>query len=417
MREGARIAAAIEIVGIVLKSNLPLKGIVKNYFLKRKYAGSSDRKKITDLVYNTFRDYPILYNICSHNNYDCIGRNLVLSECAIREGMQINFPELFKGKYSIKEEKSDVELFKKTQKFSILSKHRISEWLYDEALRSFGKDYDKVLESLRKPPTVDLRVNSLLTDRNTFKRLLKKKNIESEFTRFSPNGLRLNKRYNLKSLEEFNKGYAEFQNEGAQIVTRLLGAKGGMKVLDLCAGKGGKTLAMWSDMNGNGQIIATDISEKRLNFLRKKIVKYGLSEIKIIPYNTYFKDKFDLVLADVPCSGSGTWRRRPEEAIRLTDRSFKKILKFQKNILKNSAQFVATGGILAYVTCSLFKSENEDQVLDFLKNNSRFELIDLRLKWKGKLSCKPNNISKPWFALRPDIDNTDGFFVTLFKCI
>jgi len=191
----------------------------------------------------------------------------------------------------------------------------------------------------------------------------------------------------------------------------LSGVKENETVIDLCAGAGGKSLAL-SDLVQNIKIIATDIDVNRLERIKKRAIRLKVKE-KIIIEKDYnrIELKADRIICDVPCSGSGAWRRRPEEKLNLNKNKFQDLLHIQQNILKYGAGLVKIGGEIAYITCSILDDENKDQINLFLKNNSNFEIVDLQDSWNNITKSQEWYGKEPFCQLTPFVHKCDGFFL------
>ena len=219
----------------------------------------------------------------------------------------------------------------------------------------------------------------------------------------------------MKHIKEFKNELIEFQDEGSQLATLLSGVKEGEVILDLCAGAGGKSLLLAALAN-NVKVIATDFDSNRLNKIKLR-QSWNKQKNNIEIYDNYHNINLyaDRVICDVPCSGSGSWRRRPEEKIRISNNNFSDLLLVQQNILKRAAKFLKVGGELVYITCSLLKKENEDQVESFIKNNSKFQIVDLKYSWDNIVNSKSWVSKKKFCKLLPSIHNCDGFFIALLR--
>ena len=247
------------------------------------------------------------------------------------------------------------------------------------------------IDALNTPADVILRANG---NRDEIIEKLKKENIHGQKTSLSPLGIRLDKRYNLNISETYKSGLVEVQDEASQMVGLETGISAGEDVFDMCAGAGGKSLLFAQMMQNKGSITAYDISQKSLLELEKRAKRAKTSIIKTTA--TLPAKKFDVVVTDVPCSGSGTWRRCPDAKWKLTPEHFEKILKTQSEILNKAKDFVKKDGRLCYMTCSLIKKENDHQIETFLKENPDFECI--RQKQFSPLTTQ-----------------TDGLFVAVLK--
>lgn len=247
-------------------------------------------------------------------------------------------------------------------------------------------------KALKTEAKTILRANG---ERSTIQAELKAEGIETTVTQLSPFGLVLTKRVPLGALATYRNGHVEVQDEGSQLIALATKIRAGENVLDYCAGAGGKSLCFAQMMKNQGQIVAHDISNQSLNELKKRAKRAGVSIIKVekCPHGT-----FQHVVVDAPCSGSGTWRRSPDAPFKLTPKMWKDIQKKQAHILDEAQAFVAKGGMLHYMTCSLLEDENQGQMRAFLKRYPDFKLIHHQ-QWT------------------PAKQATDGFFLATFQKI
>ena len=264
---------------------------------------------------------------------------------------------------------------------------------YPEWLAEKIPDADKEIAAMRKEALPVLRANG---NREEIIQALSDEGIQAAPTKLSPLGIVLDKRYNLNTLSLYNEGKIEVQDEGSQLVALECGIKSGDKVLDMCAGAGGKSLLFAQVMKDKGQIIAHDVSKQSLNELQKRATR---AKVHIIQTTLNIPNEcFDVVVCDVPCSGTGTGRRTPDAPHKITEEQFEKLLHTQKSILDKAASMVKKTGRLCYITCSLTKDENEQQIEAFLKSHPMFILEQKK-------------------RLTPANDGTDGFFVAIMKKI
>ena len=187
-----------------------------------------------------------------------------------------------------------------------------------------------------------------------------------------------------------------------------------MKILDFCAGKGTKSILISNLLKNNGMITVYDKFQERLEVLKKRVKELKLKNI-IFNLNLKKKDSFDLVLCDVPCSGTGTWRRRPENIIWLRNQELVELKLNQNNILIDAAKLCKNGGNLVYITCSLLYDENELQIKNFLKNNKNFSLKNIEEGINKYFKKNIFKLSQYGLTLKPDTLNTDGYFISILK--
>jgi len=280
---------------------------------------------------------------------------------------------------------------------------------------TFGDRWTEEAEGLMAPRApIDLRVNTLKTDVETVRAELAEAGLEATLTPWSPVGLRLVSEPppNIQATEAFKDGRIEIQDEGSQIVCALAGAAPGMTVVDYCAGGGGKTLGLAQAMAGQGTLIAGDVVQKRLDNIRPRLARAGVeAELRLLGQNgggmEDLNGQADLVFVDAPCSGSGTWRRRPEEAWRLTADEVERLHALQVRILGQAAKLVRPGGRLLYVTCSMLSRENEASADAFESAHPQFRSVAL---FAPPPLGKGNRL-----RLSPASTNTDGFFAALYE--
>lgn len=247
------------------------------------------------------------------------------------------------------------------------------DWLM-EKLQNFMSDKD-ILNlglSLQQSASLDLRVNTLITSRDEVLAVLSKDGIEAQITPYSPIGIRLIIKSTINRHELFLSGKIEIQDEGSQLLGYLLGPKRGNLVVDFCAGSGGKTLMLGALMCSQGRIYAFDISEKRLNALKPRLKRSGLSNLSLQRINNEndlkvkrLTGKIDRVLVDAPCSGLGTLRRNPDLKWRQSPQSIEELKCKQKLILSAAAKLLKPGGRLVYATCSFLAEENQEIIEHF----------------------------------------------------
>ena len=244
--------------------------------------------------------------------------------------------------------------------------------------RLFGDDWVAEGEALALRPALDMRVNRLKADRPKVLKALAR--FGAGETPFSPDGLRIlategeGRHPNVQNEPAFQKGWFEVQDEGSQIAALMVGAAPGEQVLDLCAGAGGKTLALASLMGNKGQVFATDSDRARLAPIFERLKRAGARNVQVREAGASLDDlagRMDAVLIDAPCTGTGVWRRRPDAKWKLTDQALALRLGEQAALLADAARYVKPGGRLVYVTCSLLPDENADQVAAFLRPEPR----------------------------------------------
>lgn len=262
-------------------------------------------------------------------------------------------------------------------KFDELSKIRkfresVPDWLDEMGVKELGEEtWEKEIHALNQQAPVVLRVNTLKTTKEKLQQELQKEGIETEFLKGYPDALQLKERANVFRTEAFKNGFFEVQDASSQLVAEFLQVKPGMRVVDTCAGAGGKSLHLAALMENKGQLIATDIYDNKLKELKRRARRAGAHNIepRVIDSSKVVKKLYgsaDRVLIDAPCSGLGVLSRNPDAKWKLQPEFIETIKMTQEEILKQYSRMVKDGGKMVYATCSVLPSENEEQVRKFL---------------------------------------------------
>lgn len=424
MLPSARIQTAIELLEKTGASRIPMDSTVGDYMRHRKYIGSKDRAAIAESVYALERARARLGWWLSHAGAEDTARSRMIAWLVLAEGAGVNaIDRLFDGsKYAPEplrgDEKELIEKLsgKKLDSEIVPETARVEcppQW--ESRLRAFfGDDFKVEMAAMLGAAPLDLRVNTRLADRTEAKAALAADGIETDLTAISPWGLRCRGKAYLSESRVFRDGLIEIQDEGSQLIAYVTGVKPGMQVLDYCAGAGGKTLALAAAMKNKGRIVAMDIAEGRLEKARPRFRRAGVADIievralsdeKNRKWLRRQKESFDVVLVDVPCTGTGTWRRNPDMRWRNYGPGLDELLETQADILERVTRAVKVGGRLVYATCSLLPDENEHQVEKFLAHHLEFERLPLDRLWEdGKAP------GTPYMRLTPHRHDTDGFF-------
>lgn len=254
------------------------------------------------------------------------------------------------------------------------------EWLDQLAANDLGQDdWQKVATNMNLQAAVMLRVNTLLISRDSLQESLQKEGFDTQHITSSSTGLILEKRANIFRSNAFKKGYFEVQDGGSQLIAPFLKVKPGMRVIDACAGAGGKTLHLAMLMENKGSIIAMDVEKRKLSELRQRARRSQVHnvETRLIHSSKVIKrlaNTADRLLLDVPCSGTGVIKRNPDTKWKLTPEYLDKLRALQSRIIREYSEMLKPGGLMVYATCSILKSESEDQVAGFLADNQNFKL-------------------------------------------
>jgi 16S rRNA (cytosine967-C5)-methyltransferase len=264
------------------------------------------------------------------------------------------------------------------------------------------------MAALQSRAPADIRVNTLKAARDDVIAALAADGITAGPAPYAPHGIRISgEATNLSKSALFESGAFEFQDEAAQIASALCGAKPGMRILDLAAGAGGKSLAFAASMQNQGEIVACDVRGEALFELEKRAQRAGATIIKTLPLDHgQPTGLFDAVFVDAPCTGTGTWRRQPELRWRLTPERIAYLVTVQDSLLAQAAPLVAPGGVLLYATCSILPVENQDRVAAFLARQPGFAPLNLAENWAGMV---PPGLGAD-FRASPLLTGTDGFY-------
>jgi 16S rRNA (cytosine967-C5)-methyltransferase len=293
----------------------------------------------------------------------------------------------------------------------------VPDFLAPRLREVFGADAERAVEAMNERAPLTVRVNGFKGDRERLRALLAEEGVSATPTPLSPLGLVLDTRSNAFSLNTFRDGWFEIQDEGSQLLGMLVDAPP-TKVVDACAGAGGKTLQLAVQMKNRGDLYALDVEEGRIDELRKRARRDGVHNVRtqVIPADgpeadealAALKGKADRVLVDAPCSGTGTFRRKPDARYRLTPEMIEDHVARQKRLLERFSQLVKPGGRLIYGTCSVLREENEAVVEDFLARHPDYSVRPVAEELGPELGAKVG--PGPFLRLAPHLHGTDGFF-------
>ena len=350
--------------------------VVEKALKKDKRWGARDRKFVAETIYEMVR-WKRLYNEIAGTKFHYTNENLWknFAVWAVLKGIKLPDWNQFQGV----PERRIKGKFDELQKIRVF-KESIPDWLDELALKELGEaHWSKEIHALNQQADVILRVNTLKTNKILLQKTLAEEGIETVFINGYDHALKLVERANIFQTESFKNGLFEVQDASSQLVAEFLDVAPGMRVIDTCAGAGGKTLHLANLMQNKGQIIAMDLYEGKLKNLKIRARRNEAHNIttrlidspKVIKK---LKNSADRVLIDAPCSGLGVLKRNPDSKWKLQPEFIQNIIKTQSEILNEYAQLVKTGGKMVYATCSILPSENELQVKEFLSKNPEFEL-------------------------------------------
>ena len=407
MTPAARLQMAIEILQGLEQTTQPFDRFLKAWFRTRRFAGSKDRRAIAERVFSVIRHRARL----GHRMTDTAPRALVIA-ALLAEGEDLD--TLFSGGYGpgplTEKERAAIAASPPPEPAWVRGEY--PPWLEAELTRAFGDNLAEEMSAFIGRAPTDIRVNTLKTSRDALIPALAAEGVTATLTPYASDGLRIGgDATQLSRSALFESGAFEFQDEAAQIAVLLAAAKPGMRVLDLAAGAGGKSLALAAAMQNQGEIVACDVRGEALFELEKRAARAGVTIVKTVALDhAQPSGQFDLVFLDAPCSGTGTWRRQPELRWRLTPARLGELTALQDRLLDQAAGLAGPGGRLVYATCSVLPVENQDRAVAFQTRHPGFMSLNLGENWPGP---PPPGLNQD-FRASPRLTGTDGFYCAGF---
>ena len=421
MRLGGRLAAAIDVLEDIARRHRPAADALKDWGLSHRFAGSGDRAAIGNIVYDALRRKRSAGWLLDADTPRALGFGALLIEWnQTPEGLNA---ALEGDKFAPTPLTDDELRTAKTRRLEDAPaeiRADCPDWCAPLLQDAFGGDWLAEARGLSARPPLDVRVNTLKANRDRM--LTELSGFGAAATRVAPNGIRIppidgsGRHPNVQAEPAFQKGWFEVQDEGSQVVATLAGAEPGMQVLDYCAGAGGKTLALSAAMENKGQIFAYDSEKARLAPIFDRLRRSDNRNVQVVSKAqdlVALQGQMDIVLIDAPCTGSGTWRRRPDAKWRLTQKQLDVRTGEQESILDAAKAYVKPGGRLVYITCSVFPTENTAQIKAFLERERAFAPIDHQSLWDLRFPDRASmaRIDKaPGISLTPASSGTDGFY-------
>ncbi len=424
MTPAARVAAAFEVLADVESRRRPAADALKDWGLAHRFAGSGDRAAIASLVYDALRRQSSSAWMMRESS----PRAEVLGMLRQTRGLDVEaIGALCSGEGHAPERLSEFERERlAAADLTDAPPHVLGDypdWLTPYFEASFGARAADEGRALSDRAPVDLRANLIKTTRD--KALAALAHLSPQPTPFSPVGLRVAIRPDgrgpaLMAEPAYVKGLVEVQDEGSQLAALFCEAKPGMQVLDLCAGAGGKTLALAAGMGNQGQIYATDEDGRRLAPIFERLARSGARNVQVrsprgqADVVADLEGRCDIVLIDAPCSGSGAWRRNPDAKWRIRPGALEQRIKDQDESLEKALRFVKPGGRVVYVTCSVLRAENEERVATFLAAHDDMLPVDAVTQARAAgLPALAQHASSlgAGFRLSPRTTGTDGFYI------
>lgn len=430
MTPSARLAAAASVLDSIAQGRQPAEAVLKAWGTANRYAGSKDRRAIADQVYKVLRARGRLVWAMGGRED---GRALVIGSLSLIDGLSLDEIEaLHSGdgygpKPLSKQERARISLTGDEVPGWVAA--GLPEFVVEDFKTTFGDRWAEEAAGLMLPRApIDLRVNIAKATVDEVEAELRAEGLEPERAPWSATGLRLAAEPppNVQALAAFKDGRIEIQDEGSQIVCALAGVEPGMTVVDYCAGGGGKTLGLGMKLEGEGRLVACDVVQKRLDNIRPRLIRAGVeAELQQLGPNgggvEDLVDQADVVFVDAPCTGSGTWRRKPEDAWRLKVEDVDRMHALQTQILARAAKLVKPGGRLVYVTCSMLRQENEASVDAFEEDHDGFMAVGIADALDGALVTDAGRAKLVELAdhhrlrLSPATAGTDGFYAAVYE--
>jgi 16S rRNA (cytosine967-C5)-methyltransferase len=429
MTPAARLAAAIEILGAIETERRPATDALRSWGLAHRFAGSGDRAAIGGLVYDALRRRASSAFLMDADTPRAVALGMLRRE----RGMDADaIARLADGSRYAPDALSDAERERLTAASLDGAPPHIAgdypEWLDPYLARTFGEARAEEGAALASRAPLDLRVNTLKAEREAAQTALE--DLKPEPTPWSPLGLRIKLAADAKAPPvhaepAFLKGLVEVQDEGSQLAALFSAAQPGEQVVDLCAGAGGKTLALAAAMENKGQLYATDDDKRRLAPIHDRLARSGARNVQVRTPKSVgselddLKGRIDLVLIDAPCTGTGAWRRNPDAKWRMRPGALEQRVKEQVEVLDRAVPLLKSGGRIAYVTCSVLDEENGAQVRGFLMRHPEFavvppaEVAQAIVRADDFLTAAL--VTDEGLLMTPRRTGTDGFFVSVLR--
>ena len=421
MRLGGRVAGAIDVLADIEARKRPVADALKDWGLAHRFAGSGDRAAIGNIVYDALRMRLSHAWLMEDDSPTALAYAVMFRQWGLKaEALAAEFADDRFAPAPLSAQSISALSLRDIETAPLHVQGDIPEWVQPSFEAAFAEDWLGEAKALAGRPTLDLRANTLKSTRDKVVKALERSGAKA--SPIARNGIRIaagegaSRLPNVTAELSFQKGWFEVQDEGSQIVADLVDPGDHDQVLDYCAGGGGKTLAMSAAMHNKGQIHAFDADRKRLAPIIERLRRAGTRNVQVHDDPRQLealKNRLDAVLVDAPCTGTGTWRRRPDTKWRLTRKNLEERLAQQQDALGEAAAFVKPGGALLYVTCSVLPEENDQQVGRFCAEHPEFSVVSVSDRWDrliGHEGPRPRMSAAGTITLTPASTDTDGFF-------
>ncbi len=406
----------------IRRSHIPADAILRDFFRNRQYLGARDRRSIAVPYYDTVKNFLRLEAIVTDvtGSEDLDPALVVAASFIVITGddpkeirlLLSRIPNEFAADYPVETYEAIADREREEKRLALLDPierlamlYSMPHWFVEELVKEYGEtEAPLILAASNTEAAVTLRANTIVMPREEVIKWMIKAGVEAKPSAIASDGIVLPRRINVMEHAEFRKGGFEIQDEASQLVAPFADIQSNkLRILDACAGAGGKTLHFAALLGGKGEVVATDIDPYKLDEMKKRVKRSTAQNIRIVYPEDYDKhlgeDKdgsFDVVLLDVPCTGTGTLRRNPSIKWHLSREMHDELIEKQRMIVSENLRFVKPGGVLLYSTCSLLSTEGEEQA-----------------KWMQEQF--PELQLEATFRTRPDIDGCDGFFVARMR--
>lgn len=417
MHPNALLDLAAGLLRAVLKFDQPADAVVAAFFRQHRNLGSRERRALAEAVYAVLRQR-LLFNHLAQSGSGALERRLAI----------LGWPggDTFLRGALGPHEQAWLADARRVDVATLPDKlrHNLPDWLAAPLQHQLGDEFWPLVEALNAPAPLDLRVNTLKARRDDAQRALAEAGVEAQATPHSPWGLRVQGKPALSQLPLYEQGAIEIQDEGSQLLALLTDAKRGEMVVDFCAGAGGKTLALGAAMRNTGRLYAFDVSGHRLDAIKPRLARSGLSNVHPAQIAHERDDrvrrlagKIDRVLVDAPCSGLGRLRRNPDLKWRQKPLAVAELQTRQAAILAGAARLLKPGGRLVYATCSLLADENEAVAEAFTAEHAAaFAPLQAQaLLEAAHVADAVRLVQGPYLRLWPQRHGSDGFFAAAWQ--
>ena len=372
--------------------------MIEKLFKANKQWGSRDRGFIAETVYDMVRHWRLINTV---NGNDFTQPNPKYFDALLQVYLFLIKEQEYYFEWQTRLDKAKIlENYKKAQNQAEVL-YSVPNWIHQKGNNQYGNTWLNELKSLNEPAPLVIRINTLKNSLKNIEDQLTEEEVVFAESEVTPNALILQKRINVFATELFKEGFVEVQDEGSQVIGDFCKVKPGMRVIDACAGAGGKSMQLAALMENKGKLIAMDVEQWKLDECKKRARRAGAFNIepRLIEGSKTIKkleNSADVVLLDVPCTGTGVLRRNPDAKWKLNPEFLEKVKTMQYEIFRDYSKMVKPGGHLIYSTCSIFMDENQHQVEVFLKENAGFMVEEEKI-------------------LTPFMNGTDGFYMVRLK--